>query len=67
MLVIKSCEIILRWMPQNTLDGEPTLVQIMAWCLQQLAITWANVDIDLCCCYMASQGHNELTLQVPAL
>ena len=29
-----SCEIILRWMPQNTSDGKSTLVQVMAWCRQ---------------------------------
>ena len=28
-------------------------------CLRQQAITWANVDPDLCC-YMAPLGHNEL-------
>ena len=27
-----SCEIALRWMPQNTFDNKSTLVQVMAWC-----------------------------------
>ena len=31
----------------------------MAWCRQQQAITWANVDPDLCR-HMVLQGHNEL-------
>ena len=29
-----SCEIALRWMPQNTFDGKSILVQVMAWCHQ---------------------------------
>ena len=29
-----SCEIALRWMPQNTFDDKSTLVQVMAWCCQ---------------------------------
>ena len=45
------------WMPENFTDDKSTLVQVMAWCLQ--AITWANIDPDLCC-HMASLGHNEL-------
>ena len=35
------------------------MVQVMAWCRQQQAITWANVDPDLCP-DMASLGPNEL-------
>ena len=31
----------------------------MAWCVRQKAITWANVDPDLCC-HMALHGHYEL-------
>ena len=51
-------EIALRWMPQNFTDEKSTLVQVMAWCRQvtshyliqcwQQAITWSNVDSDLC-------------------
>ena len=54
-----SYEIALRWMPQDLTDDESTLVQGMAWCHQamQQAITWANVDPDLCY-HMASLGHN---------
>ena len=29
-----SCEIVIRWMPQNTFDDKSTLVQVMAWCCQ---------------------------------
>ena len=29
-----SCEIALRWMPQELTYGKSTLVQVMAWCLQ---------------------------------
>ena len=32
--MIISCEISVRWMPQNTFDDRSTLVQVMAWCLQ---------------------------------
>ena len=38
-------------------DDQWTLVQVMAW--RQQAITWANVDPDLCR-HMVSIGHNEL-------
>ena len=27
-----SCDIALRWMPQNTFDDKSTLIQVMAWC-----------------------------------
>ena len=36
-----------------------TLVQVMAWCVMHQAITWANVDSDLCR-HMVSLLHNEL-------
>ena len=29
-----SCEITLRWMPQNMFNEKSTLVQVMAWCCQ---------------------------------
>ena len=35
-------------------------LQVMAWWCQAKAITWAKVDLDLCC-YMASPGHNDLS------
>ena len=59
-----SCEIAPRWMAQTigTIDGKSTLGDVRAWCHQQ-ATTWTNIDPDLCC-YMASLGHNELTLHI---
>ena len=35
-------------MQQNTSD-KSTLVKVMAWHHQAPAITWANVDPNLCC------------------
>ena len=52
-----ACEIAHRWMPQNLTNEKSTLVQVMSWCHQ--AITWANIDPDLCC-HMASLGYKEL-------
>ena len=40
-------------------DDKSTLVQVMAW---HQAITWANVDPDLCH-HMAPLGPNELIVQ----
>ena len=53
------CKIVLRWMLLDLTDDKSTLVQVMAWWHQAKAITWANVDPDLCR-HMASLGHNEL-------
>ena len=50
-----SCEIHLKWMPQDLNDDKSTLVQVMAWCLQAML---SHVDPDLCC-HMASLSHNE--------
>ena len=50
----------LRWMSRDLSEDKSTLVQVRAWCGHQQAITWANVDPDLCR-HMASLGHNELT------
>ena len=47
-----SYEITLRWNPIDLTDDKSTF--------RQQAITWANVDPDLCH-HMASLGHNELT------
>ena len=54
-----SCEIAPIWISLEFTDDQSTLVQVMAWCRQQQAITWANVDPDLCR-HMASLGRNEL-------
>ena len=43
-------------MPLDLNDDKSILVQVMAW---HQAITWANVDPDLCH-HMVSLGHNEL-------
>ena len=45
-------EIAIRWMPQHLTDQSTLAVR-------QQAITWANVDIDICR-HMASLSHNEL-------
>ena len=45
-----------RW---DLADGKSILVQVMAWCCWQQAITWTNVDPDLCH-HMASQLQNKL-------
>ena len=52
-------------MPRELIDKESTLVQVINGfgTIRQQAITWANVDPDLCP-DMASPDHNELT---PAL
>ena len=55
-----SCEIALRWMPENTFDDKSTLVQVMAWCHQATSHYWANVVPELCR-HRASRGHKELT------
>ena len=60
------CQIALIWLPQNTFDYKSILVQVMAWCWQHQAITWANVDIDLCR-HMTPSGQNELTLGMVSL
>ena len=76
-----SGKIALRWMLLNLTDDKSTLVQVMAWCRQATshymsqcwprsrhqAITWANVDIDLCR-HMASyrpQWVKECNFPVP--
>ena len=56
-----SGKIALSWKSLDLSDDMSTLVQVMAWCLRQQAITWANVDPDLCR-YMASLGHNKSSI-----
>ena len=51
-------------MQENTFDNKSALVKVMAWCIKQQAIIWANIDPDLCC-YKASQSHSELIFCVP--
>ena len=51
------CELALRWMSLDLTDYKSTLVQVMAGAVRQQAITWANIDPDLCR-HMASLGPN---------
>ena len=46
-------------MPLDLIDDKSTLIQVMALCRQEQAITWASVDQDLCR-HMVSLGHSEL-------
>ena len=46
-------------MPQKTFDDKSTSVQVMAWCCQATSITWANVDLYICC-HIAWLGLNEI-------
>ena len=46
-------------MPQNSIDDKSTLVQVRVGAIRQQAITWANVDPNLCH-HMAWLGLNEL-------
>ena len=54
-----SCELAFRWMSLDLTDDKSTLVQVMAWCRQAKAITWAYVDRDLFR-HVALLGPNEL-------
>ena len=45
----------------NAIDDTSTLVQLTFGALSHQAITWTNVDPDLCR-NMTSLGHNELTI-----
>ena len=49
----------LSWLSQGFAGDKSILVQVMAWCRRQQAITWTNVVQDLCR-HMASLGLNEL-------
>ena len=51
-------------MPQDLTDDKSTLVQVMACgAVRQQAITWANIDRDLCR-QMLSLGLNELNASI---
>ena len=54
-----SCETVVRWMSLELSDDKSALV--VAWWHQ--AITWANVDPDLCH-QMASLVLNELSIDI---
>ena len=55
-----ACEIGFSWVTQNSIEDQPTLIQVMAWWVRPQAIFWANVDPDLCH-HMVSLGHNKLS------
>ena len=61
--IFRSYDNALRWMSWDLSEDKSALGQEMAWCHQvsQQAITWANVDPDLCR-HMASLGHNLSSL-----
>ena len=40
--LFRSYAVALRLIPWDTDDNKSTLVQVMAWCRKQQAITWAN-------------------------
>ena len=54
-----SFEMAPSWLSQGFAGDKSTLVQVIAGCRQQQAITWTNVFQDLCR-HMASLGLNEL-------
>ena len=57
--MVSSHDDALQRMPQDLSDDISALVQVMAWYRRQQAITWANVDPDICH-HMVSLGPNEL-------
>ena len=59
--MISSYDTALRWIPKDLTDDKSTSVQVMDLAVRQQAITWANINQELCR-HMASLGHNELTL-----
>ena len=48
-------------MQQNILDGKLALFRVMAWCRRRQAITWFNVNADLCR-HMTRCGHHGLNM-----
>ena len=56
------CDIAFRWMPQDIADEQATQVQWFRWqrgTVMQQAVTWANIDSDMCLRIMPI-GPNEL-------
>ena len=51
-------EIALRWKSKGLTDDKSILGQVMLGAVRQQAITWANVDPDLCR-HMVSLGPND--------
>ena len=42
-----SCEMALKWMPQNTFDENQHLIRLWPGAIRHQAITWPNVDPHL--------------------
>ena len=57
-LVGISCELTLRWMPQNVVVLNQHYFRSWLGAVRQQAITWVSVDPDLCR-HIGSLGHNE--------
>ena len=58
-----TCEIALRWMPQNLTNEKSKLVQVLAWCHQATSPYPSEPTLNLNHCHhMVSQslGHSEL-------
>ena len=60
-MAVASREIVLRWMSKGLTDERSALVMALVVPSDNKAITWANVDSDLCR-HMASLGHIELMI-----
>ena len=60
---MSTCEIALRWIPQNTLDEKPTLVEVMAWYFQAtchyLSQCWPKSMSPYGAGHRSSPGRNE--------
>ena len=47
VIIALPVKLLFSWMPQNPIDGKSELVQAMAWCIRQQAISGTNVDPNL--------------------
>ena len=47
--MIISCEIYLKWMPQNNFDDESSLVQVMVWCPQAASYYMDQAFLGIWC------------------
>ena len=62
-LLPQAFPIAFRWIEENPADDKTALIQVMAWCRQATShylIQCWSISMS----YMASLGHNELSLQV---
>ena len=56
---MSTCEIAVRWMPQDTFDDKSTLVYVMAWC-RQAPSHYLSQCSPMTFAAMSLVGHNEL-------